>query len=205
MSATAAPRWPHTPQWNSDGTAVDYGINDLDKFSVGDYGYCKLGNWLDHVSINKKTNDYESFGLRFNHLTLEPWNSATQNDPKGGRLFVIKDGNRMAFPANAIWHDPTQTNRGDVIFDSWFSYSVDHTLYRYFSFRDQLTDPDVPVYPDLPTGATKAVIVIHGWNPDSNKDPYKGNSSDDHWQKLKTQLESKLASTNWAVCFYILL
>jgi hypothetical protein len=86
-----------------------------------------------------------------------------------------------------------------------FVGSGDFVLFRYLHFESELKEPS-PQGRYLPSDATKLIIMIHGWNPDSHEDPFADNepSTDrgaefvDLYQNLLIQTEN----TDWEVFRY---
>jgi len=187
----------HSPKWTGK-TVISYDINPLDTFDPGDYLYCRWGNLMDR-------NTFGQINLHFTRLTKGPFTSALQNQdgPAADLFFSIRslfgsDLYRTFPPSYAVW-DPAggSFQAGSVIYSAGSILdSKDVDLYRYLHFRNVLTN-SLDNRP-IDSSATKIIVLIHGWNPDSNEDSYAGSE----FQALVNSLESQIQGTDWKLVLY---
>lgn len=182
----------HHAIW-SGSTSISYGLDDLDDFSPAGYLYCKWGNLLDQ-------NTLPPVDLHFNALTSRPFDTVTQNQdaPTADVFLSWRGGNnprRRLFPPGTTWTTPSGTSAGSAVFWAGVLESSSVDLYRYFHFPNVLTN--VLDNQLVDPSASKIVVLIHGWNPDSVANAYVGELG---W--LSAQLRTKLNRTDWKLVEY---
>ena len=169
---------PHT--WTGDPTNP-YGLTDLDHFSDA-YDYCKWGNVMD--------SGYQGQNLTYTPLTQWPWSKANTD------LF-LNDGTTVLNPISppSLWLWSGLFRTVDVISLSQLPFAHNYTLFRYLHFKDTLVDEMTNRV--LGSDTSKIIVVIHGWNPTSDDDPFSGD-----FVELRDALKNKLAGSEWKLVFY---
>ncbi|HAB17009.1 MAG TPA: hypothetical protein DCE44_11225, partial [Verrucomicrobiales bacterium] len=197
----------HSPRWHGD--RIKYGPNDsanglvdLDTdFPRGSFEYCKWGVLLDDGQRNQVS-------LQFSPLTLGPYNNSTKE------LFLSHQTNVLElirFPDAAEWTAPDLSilgnpTDGKIQFTQFphLTISDNSSLYlallRVLHFSPILftTEADGRE-PRLRPSTKKLVVLIHGWNPNSNPDSYSGDAEE--FNALEIQLRSELAN-EWKLLKY---
>jgi hypothetical protein len=177
----------HEPVW-SGANSITYNLRDIDNFNPQEYEHTRWGNKIDEVYYDFLF-DPQNKTLSFSQLTEEHLSTNTNQDTWD--LFLsgtTNTLNRIIFPTSpSIW----DWDNNLVTFYG----SGDFYLFRYFHFEDVPADPGGNV---LSSSATKLVILIHGWNPNSNADPYSGAEFTD----LYTNITSIVNGTDWTVFRY---
>lgn len=213
----------HSPSWLSSTQLtykLDYslpGVVDgngqaIIPHALGGYGYCRWGNLMDRPSF---TTD----GYYLTRLTSKPFESD---------LFLSKYEEWLEyapFPYGTVWPatswPPLEKTAVATIpaIDPPLNRTYG-TLFRYLHFPNNpllkvATDLPIPInpyftsstdfqYSPLPGTAEKAVILVHGWNPDSNRSGFF-NSSDDwngNFAILTRSLQNALNGGDWHLVHY---
>src|ERR1035437_6205069 len=189
----------HSPRWI--GNTVKYGpenslngLVDLDNFPVASYGYCKWGVLQDQDNYNTVT-------LGFTRLTVGPFDNNTKD------LFLSRSTaflQRLQFPADSDWSPPGVFFDGDVTFTQFPglsvppSDSINVALFRYLHFAPILfTTESNGNESRLQASTKKLIVLIHGWNPNSDFDGYGG-----EFASLDTRLRSQITNTDWKLLKY---
>jgi List-Bact-rpt repeat protein/CARDB protein len=164
-----------------------YGLTDVDHFPVGAYGYCKWGNLMsENASVLPYT--------RLTHSVLSIGGIIT--DMNDLFLNIGKSALSPVSPATTHYHDDSLDF--ELVYSDGTAGDtppVDYALFRKLHFYNTLKDEISGSAID--GSATKLIVVIHGWNPDSS-DPYSGTE----FQALRTNLLVKVRNTEWKVVFY---
>jgi hypothetical protein len=159
----------NSPVWTGN-TSLTYNIQDLDGFSPAGYIDARWGNFQ---SVDSST--------IFNSTILLPCTPLTLGSTD---LFISTS--RTVLTGYSV---PSQDYANfQVSFQD--TSGVDWNLYRYLHFNDAAL---------FPSTATKLIILIHGWNPSSNADPF---SSTQEFVNLYNNLVSQTTGTDWSVVKY---
>lgn len=190
--------------FNPSNPSNPYGLTDLDNFPVGSYGYCKWGNLMSSGG----TPDSGIF-LGFTKLTKGPFVNSTYsvNSPE---LFLLKSTDSLVkidFPSTASWTPANGDSvAGGVNFlpgnpDPSFQVALMRKL--HFSTLLAATEPDGSE-PPLDARAEKLIVLIHGWNPDSNRNSYTDDKPmpDSEFNCLITQLLRQIPKSGWKLIRY---
>ena len=204
-----APSLPdHSFQPNTTFTSpqtAPYGLTDLDNFSAGNYGYCKWGNLM---SEGYRDDFSLLISLPFTWLTNPPFNGSNQD------LFLFKNKTTLvplAIPVSD-WTPPVGATSGSLAFPytalPFSSVQSDPStwvaLMRKLHFSNTpFTDTNgTPVTTDQLQNIKKAIILIHGWNPDSDPiscAPY----ASAEWTALTSSLAIALeGASDWRILEY---
>jgi hypothetical protein len=174
--------------FNASNPTNPYGLDDLDGFNLGDYGYCRWGVL--------QSDDYVSVGeadLTFTHLTRGPFTFADNPDLfVSTSLTTLTDANLLQF-STGTWTPPSGLGHGSVSFSALPDKT--YSLFRKLHFRDYLQAKFFSV--PLPKDAKKVIILIHGWNPDSKSYHY-----DDEFDALYEAIKAEVSGTEWHLVLY---
>lgn len=169
--------------FNSSNSSNPYNLTDLDNFPFDDYSYTKLGNLMS---------ESDSGALSFTRLTAPPYNSLNTD------LFLNNGNsslNLLNFPDSTSWDANDDTVR--LFPDSTPPVLIDYNLFRKFHFSDSLTD--VSTAQELANSTGKLIIVIHGWNPNSDADQF---SNSPEFISLIQALKVRLQASDWQLSLY---
>ncbi|HZL79196.1 MAG TPA: pre-peptidase C-terminal domain-containing protein, partial [Candidatus Limnocylindrales bacterium] len=190
----------HSPRWI--GNTVKYGpenslngLVDLDNFPVGSYGYCKWGVLQDEDDNNTVT-------LDFTQLTAGPFANSTK------ALFLSRSTDflqRLQFPADAEWNPANGSYQGGNVHFTQFpdlnitpGPSINVAMFRYLQFSPILfTTESNGNESQLRASTKKLIVLIHGWNPNSDFDGYGGN-----FASLDMRLRSQITNSDWKLLKY---
>ena len=177
------PEKRYSPDFNSNDP---YGLVDLDHFSDG-YGYCGWGNPYDLLDPLKVE-------FEMKKLAADKWplSRADLWLNTGGTASLRWD----VFPSTTIFDSST---RIVTLFPDRTStppvqdppYSVFCKLHFPRTLTDEVTNSL------LKSDTRKVIVLIHGWNPDSNTSQYGY-----EFAALKANLIAKLAGTGWKLVCY---
>jgi hypothetical protein len=186
----------HPPSWVGT-TRVDYGLPStyITRVEPGSYGHMRSGNQVDYALSANGARQAISYDLTFSQ---SPFNNTVDNNIGAARLFLadgagidMGDFARALFSnRNADW-----STAGRVVIDTPSTRSM-HGLFRYFTFNaDNLRDA---------TSLHKNyIILIHGWNPDNNDNPY----ATGNFAILKSNIDNWLSASgmnHWRVLTYMM-
>jgi len=191
----------HAPRWING--VVDYGFdfNDpaqLGNIGAGEYGYCRRG-------IPMSTNFPLGGIQRFPYSSLTGLSAPSlliRDD-----LFLVGiqgDLNQMGVRLPLAGRDWSEEG---AVYTSWLSLEVPPhhggALMRYLHFRPTLAESfsglgeTADFSRTFDSNTEKAVILIHGWNPESRPYHYLG-----YFSKLGANLRKSLEGTDWVDARY---
>lgn len=185
---------PPNHSWHPSTPTNPYQLDDIDGFDLGDYNYCKWGvlqssDIIGSNPLNQRAN------LSFTWLTYGPYEFATNTDLfLSTSLTSLQSSNLLQF-STGTWTAPVGTGDGKVDIDA-----NDHTeyhLFRKLHFSNTLYTQSST---SLPSDAEKVIVLIHGWNPDSNS--YAYGLDGDEFDKLYKEVKAKIAGTGWHLVLY---
>lgn len=169
-----------------------YGLVDLDEFDLGDYAYCRWGVLQDQYSVSAD-NPVPYVTFSFTHLTQGPFTFEGNTDLFiSNSLTELTNWNLLQYSTSGFWIPPVGIIKGLVTFPGIENKA--YYLFRKLHFPNQLKDLAAD---PLPSDAQKAIILIHGWNPDSHVFHYANNFED-----LHEALSAELAGTGWHIVLY---
>jgi hypothetical protein len=186
----------HNPSWNNNILSYSLPVSGyIDEFDPGDYGMCRFGNWLDDCVADYTT----AMSLYFNHLTTGRFTNSDMDNPHGAGLFLwhLVDGqaSRRTFTSASAGWATSSENSGRVTFSALRGITE---LYRYFTFKDEQL-------PGLDSSTKKYVILIHGWNPDSNTEAYGNEPDGGQFYRLYNNVNTWIGNngaSSWRVLKY---
>ena len=162
----------NSPVWTGN-TSLTYNIQDLDGFSPAGYIDARWGNFQ---SVDSST--------IFNSTILLPCTPLTLGSTD---LFISTS--RTVLTGYSV---PSQDySNFQVSFQD--TSGTDWNLYRYLHFNDAS---------QFPATTTKLIILIHGYNPTSEPDPFSSTSSTPQFFSLYNNLVAQTTRTDWNVIEY---
>ena len=194
IRASATAGSPPDRTFNAGNPNNPYGLIDLDELNSPGYPYAKWGVLMSAgVSFAPPI---VSFG--FTKLTAAPFSAGNPE------LFMLNGSTGSSVTlasqfSGALWAGIPGSPGGSVSFAPANLPTANAVLMRKYHFPSSLTDEFGRT---LGAGTKKAIILIHGWNPDSDNDSYDELVDDKEFRALRDSLVAALSGTEWNLFVY---
>ncbi len=177
----------HSPQWTGN-TAITYSLDDdldiLDSYAGYEFGHAHAGNMVAEGKL---------FFWRTN-FTLE--DELTPDDYENELFLTSGRPHTDAGWERIPWAEVTNLTRSlntngtieSIGIDTPSGYSLPFYLFRYLHFEPVSIDSE----------ATRAIVLVHGANPDGVESPYSNDEPEwQGWKELKGNIEATISGSDW--------